>query len=526
MNFQNGHIVTMRGRDDAVTGMRIKGDRIAALEASAGGDEATIDLRGRTVIPGFCDAHTHFHYWATTQDHLELGGALSRAEAITLIGARAADLPGGVWIQGRGLNQNAWDPPVFPSRYDLDSVAPRNPAAIFSKDEHTYWVNSLALEKAGINRHTPDPEGGQILRDDSGKPTGILTELAYKMIEAIIPPSPPDQASDAMTRAADSLHRLGVTAVHDMGGWEAWEAYLRWSRSLDIVKYIPVEEAQRAVQAGLKSGDVDASLRLGGLKLFADGALGSQTAYLFEPYEGTSDNLGVSRITPAQFEEHLAFAEAHELACAIHAIGDRANSQVIDCALNHRAEILRHRVEHVQTIRPEDIKRMATSGWTASVQPSHIIPDRATAIRNLGEERSRNTYPFRSLMTAGVPLAFGSDCPIEPVDPLMGIYAACCRAHPTDSGGSWESAQCIDRYTALAAFTVGGAYAAGLAPGSGSLSPGMRANFVILDRDILTVPANEIPATRVLATFYAGRPRYVNESAAPDLAETLTPDTV
>jgi len=519
VKLTNGNLITMCSRGDTLQALDVDGDRFAEIGRK---DPVVIDLQGRTVIPGFCDAHTHFWFWAITLDQINLDDVTSLSESLARVSERAATRPAGDWVIGRGFNQNLWEPPSFPTRQDLDRVAPDHKVAIYSKDAHSLWVNSRALRECGVTRDTQDPEGGRILRDDHGEPTGILIETAYELVEKQIPLPKPREEAAALQRGASLLHRLGVTAVHDMGPWEAWEAYNNWiGRPLDLVSYVRLPKAEEVVKQGLRSGWGEPTLRLGGLKFFSDGALGSQTAYMFDPYVGSDSNYGVPRMSQAEINEMLQYAEAHHLACAIHAIGDRANSDVIDGAEKHPATTLRHRIEHIQCARFEDAERMARTGWIASIQPSHLVSDRDMSLRNWGEARSRYAYPFGTLHRAGVPLALGSDVPIEPVDPLMGIYAACCRKHPEDSRGPWEPDQCLDRYTALHGFTAGAAYAVGQENYVGTLAPGMRASFVILDRDILTVADDQILATQILATFHAGRSMYVNENAAPDLAETL-----
>jgi hypothetical protein len=522
MILVNGNIVTMRRRGDVASAMQIDSEKIVAVGGVDTRGRKVIDLQGRTVIPGFTDAHTHFCYWVETMQQVDLTTCKSLDEALRLIGARAAQLPKGHWLEGRGFNKNNWNPPDFPTRFHLDSAASDHPVAVFSKDEHSLWSNSLALAKAGIDRGTADPPGGKIERDTRGEPSGIFFEMAYELVTRAIPPAPTDDFLVSMSDAARSVHKLGVTGIHDVGTWEAWNAYSAWEdHLLDVVKYFPVDQSERVVGLNLKSCDGTPFLRIGGLKLFSDGALGSQTAYMWEPYEGSNGNTGVSRLSSHELDEYLDFATRHGLACAVHAIGDHANSMVIDAAARYAATALRHRVEHAQIVRTQDVTRLASSGWTASVQPSHLVSDRDMALRYWGEKRSRDAYPFKSLLDAGVPLAFGSDVPIEPIDPLFGIYAACARKHPNDDRGPWEPAQCLDRYSAVHAFTAGAAYAAGLERETGTLAPGQRANFVVLDRDIMGVPDEELLNIRVLATFVAGKPLYVNDHAAPDLAETL-----
>jgi predicted amidohydrolase YtcJ len=523
LKFVNGRFHTMRFDGDIADSLEIVGESITGVDSEQDG----IDLKGRTVLPGFCDAHAHFYYWARTLDDVQLDGVASLRGCLSQLKKRVRATSPGTWMLGRGYNKNLWSPPDFPSKADLDLIAPLHPVAVFSKDEHSMWVNSAALMQAGITRDTPDPSGGVIKRDALGEPTGILLETAYELVTGAIPPPDPSKSSDLLTHGAGLLHRLGVTSMHDMGTLDAWHAFNTWEEpSLDLVHYFRVEFADFVEKEKLKSGMGTPLLRVGGLKMFMDGALGSQTAYMWEPYEGGTGGTGVSRINPKELLAYLDFAAKHKLACAIHAIGDRANSDVIDAAQLHKARDVRHRIEHAQIVRPDDVPALAASGWTASMQPSHLVSDRDMALRNWGEPRSRYAYPIGEMLEAKVPLAFGSDVPIEPVDPLFGIYAACQRMKPGDKRGPWESAQCIDRYAAVWAFTAGGARATGQEAHVGTLAPGMRANLVILDRDLLEVPDDELADIRVVATIHAGKPVFVDLTMAPDLAETLTSSAV
>lgn len=523
MKFSNGLIYTMAGPGQHAQSIRIEGAQVASLNEPGTG----IDLGGRTILPGFTDAHTHFYYWARTRDQIDLDGVPSLAEALSRVKVKAEVLPAGTWLCGRGFNKNSWSPAQFPTRYDLDRHTLNHPTALYTKDTHALWVNSKALQVAGITSQTSDPPGGSILRDDSGEPTGMLFEKACELVNQVIPTQDPTHSATQLERAAEAVHQLGVTAIHDMGELDAWLAYRAWmAPSLDLVQYLRVEQLAYVEREELKSGDGELPWIFAGLKLFTDGALGSQTAHMWEPYEGSHSNTGVERLTPAQLKEHLDYAEAHGLACAIHAIGDRANSEVIAQAATHPARKLRHRIEHAQSVRPKDVAPLAASGWIASMQPSHLVSDRDMSLTHWGAQRSTYAFPMASFKRAGVPLAFGSDVPIEPVDPLFGIYAACCRRRPGDERGPWEPDERVDRYTAVRAFTHGAAWAAALETKTGTLEPGRRANLIILDRDLLEVPEEEILKVRVLATIQSGKVRYINKQADARLAETLAPYAV
>lgn len=510
----------MRVRGEVANSLSVKDDRICGTGNFGTTSGKCIDLHGLTIIPGFCDAHTHFYDWAVTRDRIDLLEAKSLEAALELIRESAATCPQNQWIMGCGFYKDGWKPATFPDRHALDRVTPRHAAAIISKDQHSYWVNSEALKRAGITRDTPDPTGGRIERDEHGDATGMLFEEAYKLVADILPDPDARSSTPLLDAAAADVHRLGVTSIHDMGGPDVWNAYSAWQKPrIDVVSYLPVALADEIVASGLKSGDGSATLIIGGLKLFTDGALGSQTAYMWEPYAGSDENVGISRMSPSELCANLEYAVAHHLACAIHAIGDRANSEVIDCALKFPAHTLRHRLEHAQAVRPEDIASLARSKWIASPQPSHLMTDRDTAERLWGARRSAYAFPLKSMLDAGIPLAFGSDVSIEPVDPMGGLFAACCRKHPADTRGPWGAAEVIDRYSALHAFTAGAAYAAGQENEVGILTPDRRANFVILDSSPLDVSDDRLTSIKVLATFHAGEPVYVHPDAPRELNE-------
>jgi len=379
-------------------------------------------------------------------------------------------------------------------------------------------ANTRAMEGAGITAETPDPSGGRIVRDDAGRPTGLFLEEAMRLIQDAVPR--PDAAALAriLPPALEHLARLGLTAVHDMGDLVSFEAYQRLRAdgappSLRIVFYLPLEGLEHALALRLRSGLGDDFLRIGGLKVFADGALGPRTAAMLEPYIGEPENRGILTMAPEELWEVVRRAARGGLALAIHAIGDRANRLVLDtlAALppENRAR-LRHRIEHVQLLHPDDVGRLAALGVVASMQPIHAVQDAPMADRYWGPARCATAYAWRSLLDAGTVLAFGSDCPVEDPNPFLGIHAAVTRSRPDGYGGpeGWVPAQRITVEEAVRAYTWGAAHAAGREGRLGTLAPGKWADLVVLDQDIFSTDPSLIPQTQVLGTMVGGRWAY------------------
>jgi predicted amidohydrolase YtcJ len=469
------------------------------------------DLEGALVIPGLTDAHIHLMWYARGLRELDLRD-LDRNATLTRVAERAAHLPPGTWITGRGWDQNIWDDTSFPTGAELDRVAPHHPVALNAKNGHALVANSTAMRAAGITAETADPPYGKIARDERGAPTGLLFEDAIGLINRAKPSPDLGTLVDLYDEAQRNLLRQGITGVHDVDGNPAFAAAQELRRQdrqrIRIVKYVRVEALDAVIEAGLRSGLGDDWLRFGGLKLFADGALGARTAALFAPYEGEPENVGLLTLGPEQLHEIARRAASHGLALAIHAIGDRTNSLVLD-VLESAKQVnphLRHRVEHVQLITPEDQKRLAAQGFVASMQPTHAIHDMKMADRYWGD-RSRQAYAWRALQDAGARLAFGSDAPIEVFDPFLGLYAAVTRRSELDGypgPEGWYPEQRLTLGEALRAFTLGAAYAAGMEARLGLLLPGYHADLVVLNHDIFALPASALLETRVQRTMVGG----------------------
>ncbi len=513
----NGRIHTLDSETPYAVAVAIRGDRIVyvgddatARETLRPGGEA-VDLQGRCVIPGLTDAHVHFSMYAVALQSVDVETE-TLAEALNRVAQRASlrTTSPGAWIIGNGWNQNVWGG-NFPTAADLDRVAPEGPVLLEHKSGHATWVNSRVLERAGITASTPDPSGGQIVRDARGQPTGILLENAADLVEQLRPVSTPEQVAEAILAAFPIVQRAGLTGVHDFDGSAAFAAYQILKQhgqlGLRVVKSIPRDKLSQAIDLGLRSGFGDDWLRIGSVKLFADGALGPQTAWMLAPFEGSS-SFGIPTLSEAEMADSVRRANSAGLSCAVHAIGDQACRTVLDVyeEVGSHEGRLRNRIEHVQLLHPQDYGRLSKLGVVASMQPIHATSDMLIADRYWGE-RSAGAYAWRTQLNAGAALAFGSDCPVEKIDPLIGIHAAVTRRRADGSPGpeGWYPEQRLTVEEAARAFTWGAAYAAGREDQLGSIAPGKLADFTVLDQDIFEIKPMEILNARVDATIIGGR---------------------
>lgn len=516
----NGAMRTMDVAMPLAEALAVKDERICAvgrtqeMEALAGSTTRRLDLAGRTVLPGFIDAHVHFTGHGLRLQRVNLAGAESLEEALARVRDAVGHVREGEWLLGAGWNYNEWLNPVRPTAADLERVAPRVPVALSSKDGHSIWLNAAALRLAGINASTPEMPGGQILRDAAGNPTGILTERAQELVYRFIPEPGAAQLLVAARAAVVDAARLGITGVHNCEGPQAFTALQQLAEtgelSVRVWHMLPMEMLDAALKLGLRTGYGNEWLRIGHVKMFADGALGSRTAEMLAPYEGEPTNYGVAVHSSEELYAAASAAARGGLASAIHAIGDAANRRVLDIYERLAAEGLssglRQRIEHVQVLAPDDIARFARLGVVASMQPIHATSDMEMAERHWGA-RSAGAYVWRSLWERGTVLAFGSDCPVEAPDPLLGLHAAVTRRRADGSPGpeGWYPEERLTAEQAVRGFTWGPAYAAGKEDRLGSLTPGKLADVTILDRDILALPSMEILQARVLGTIVGGR---------------------
>jgi predicted amidohydrolase YtcJ len=518
----NGRIYTMDRARPGAQAVAIVRNRIAAVgndvqvkSLLAPGGEA-VDLGGRTAVPGLTDAHIHFVGYALRLMRINLSGIVSRAETVQRVAERAQTARPGEWLLGGGWDRNLWEDPSFPTKEDLDSAAPHNPVALSSKDGHSLWVSSLALAGAGITAETPSPPGGEIERQPrTGEPTGILKENAEGLVKRVIEKPSLKAIQTALKTAMVNAHQAGLTGIHDCEDERAFAAFQELSNKnelgLRVLMHIPAKNLDDAIGLGLRTGFGNEQLRVGGVKMFADGALGSRTAAMLAPYEDEPLNLGIVVTSKEELRELVSKASRAGISAAIHAIGDRANRDVLDILEESRqlgeGSDLRHRIEHVQLLHPADVPRLAKLGIVASMQPIHATSDMDMVKRHWGEERGQGAYAWRSLLDAGTGLAFGSDCPVETLDPLVGIHAAVTRRRADGSPGpeGWHPEQRITVEDAVQAYTMGAAYASGEEREKGSITPGKLADLVVLSQDIFAVPAMSILETKVEATILNGK---------------------
>ena len=516
----NGRVHTMEPGQPTRQAVAVVGNRIAAVGDDAGiwpwkgPDSELIDLKGRALIPGLIDGHVHFGSYARALYRVDLAEVDTLQEVVRRVAARAASASPGEWLLGWGWNHNLWKEGRFPRKEDVDAITGGHPMSLRSKDGHVVWVNSAALKLAGIGPNTPDPSGGEIERDPgTGEATGILKENAQDVIARLIPETAMDTLQKMLKEAFANAHSLGLTGVHNREGAAELAAFQelikRGEMGLRIYGSIPVEDLEAAIALGIRSGMGNEWLRMGGVKIFCDGALGSRTADMLEPYDSAPGNRGIEVTGSEELQRLVRRAASAGIHANIHAIGDRANRRALDaleasiCAGEGAG--LRHSIEHVQVIHPADLPRLGKLDVIASMQPIHCTSDMKMADLHWGE-RARYSYAWRSLLKSGAKLSFGSDCPVEPLNPLYGIYAAATRqARDGTPDGGWYPEERLSIEEAVRGFTLGPAYASGEEKLKGSITPGKLADLVALSQDILALPPAEILCTQVDYTILDGK---------------------
>jgi predicted amidohydrolase YtcJ len=486
------------------------------------GNGEVINLRGRTVIPGLIDAHIHLEQYAFSLDKLDCETE-SLADCLQRVADRAANMPHGEWILGHGWNQNEWkDHRDFPNAEHLDAVAPHQPVFLTAKSLHLAWANSAALSVAGIKDTTPDPPGGRLGRNLDGKPDGLLFEEAMALVSKTIPEPSEDRIYQAIRTVQKALFSMGITGVHDFDRRRCFQALqaLHANHDLDlrVIKSIPLEDLDNAVAMGLHTGFGDDFLRIGAIKVFSDGALGPRTAAMLSPYQREPQNFGMLLLNAEELFELGRKAVENNLSLAIHAIGDRANHETLNAFAQLRllenqlqsnktpkSQPLRHRIEHVQIIHPQDALRLSQLGVIASMQPIHATSDFTSADYYWGE-RSANAYAWRALLQMGTPIAFGSDAPVESPNPFWGIHAAVTRRRQDGSPGldGWYPEQRLTILEALQAYTTGAAFAANMEDRSGKLAPGYLADLLILDDDPFLTDSDCLYTLKPVGTMVNG----------------------
>ena len=516
----NARIYTVDDRNPFAEAMAIRGDRILAVgragdvDPLVGPGSRLVDLGGRAVIPGLIDAHLHLLSFGLALAQVDLQGTSSVVEALNLVHAAALRARPGEWLQGGGWDRNLFG--RLPTRYDLDRVAPDNPVLLASKDLHALWVNSRSLEIAGIGAETHDPPDGEIVRDPgNGIPTGVLREGARGLMFKAVPAPSATQCEAAVASALRIAASKGLTGLQSFEEAATFRALQdlrsRGQLTLRVCCHLWKDGLNRAIDLGLRTGFGDEWIRLGHLKLFLDGALGSQTAHMLEPFTG-SDYLGIQTISREEFRDLVLRAAEANIATAVHAIGDAANRVALDVytetAGAWQAAGLRQRIEHVQLLGPGDAKRLGASGVIASMQPSHATADWRVAERYWAG-RNQRAYAWRTALDAGAPLAFGSDSPVEKIDPMLGLYAAVTRQTPDGlPEGGWHPEQKLTLPEALKAYSLGAAYASHEESIKGSLEPNKLADFAILSKDPFAGPPELLLETQIEATVVGGRVVY------------------
>ncbi|MGH9430986.1 MAG: amidohydrolase [Terriglobia bacterium] len=494
------------------------------VRAYVGKGTRVIDLGGKFAMPGFIDDHAHFMDGSFQLLEIDLKHTKSEAEFVRMIGGKASTLKPGRWLLGGDWDEEAWPDAKLPTRWMIDAVTPDNPVFIDRYDGHAVLANSLALKLAGVTKDTPNPTGGVIVRDPkTGEPTGVLKDAAEDLVGRIIPSPTDAEMEEALEVGLAEARRVGVTGVNDMNLSDDFPREIHLLRRTQLegrltcrfYEITPIQEWKRLAAAGISHGMGSEFIQMGAVKGFADGSLGSRTAWFFEPYADDPTNRGVPTPLmqpPAKMLAHVKGADAAGIQIAVHAIGDRANAEMLDIyeqvgGSNPAAH--RFRIEHAQHLRLQDIPRFGKMGIIASMQPYHAIDDGRWAEKRIGHERAETSYAWRSLLDSGAPLAFGTDWPVAPLNPLLGIYAAVTRAtldgkHP----GGWFPEQRITLDEALRAYTQGSAFAEFAEHQKGTIAPGKLADIVVLSDDLFSIPPDKIRDVHVLATVIGGKVVY------------------
>jgi predicted amidohydrolase YtcJ len=543
----NGKVFTADEKYSIAEAVAVDGERIVGVGTNTeirGQFQAAreIDLGGKLVTPGFNDAHVHFLRGALALLNVNLLDAKTLAEAQQKVAEKAKTVRAGEWIVGRGWDHTIWKQ-NFPTRADLDKIAPDNPVYLVRVDGHVAWANTAALRAAGITKETKNPEGGEIERDAQGEATGILKETAQGLVNRMIPQANAAQYAQALESALDMARKFGITSIQDNSGYEATKIYreflrqdkltVRVSEWQDFEDSIETLKKQRAEFASFK--DDPNRMKLTALKGYVDGTLGSRTAAMLAPFSDDAGNSGIPRRSPEELIKMIVERDAAGFQIALHAIGDKANRMALEgfeVASKQRfneyekitssskprnqeettrllARTKRHRIEHAQVINPSDFKRFAELGVIASMQPSHAISDKRWAGDRLGEYRVLGAYSWHLMKSYGVRLPLGTDFPVEPINPYQTLYAAVSRQDLAgDPAGGWQPQERLSMAEAIRCHTVDSAYAEFSEKEKGTIAAGMLADLVVHSKDLLTIPHSEIMTTEPVYTIFNGKVIY------------------
>ncbi|MGQ0766655.1 MAG: amidohydrolase [Gemmatimonadota bacterium] len=527
----NARIYTVDPNRPVVDAMAVANGRVlvtgpAALVATLRGPATrVIDLDGRTVIPGMIDSHVHLMGLGQSLRNVDLRGTSSYDEVIARVAARARDVPPGTWILGRAWDQNDWEDTRFPTHDKLSSAVPNHPVYLTRVDGHAALANLAAIRAAGVTAEARDPDGGRIERGAGGAPAGVFVDRAMGLVARAIPPAPRSELREAAIAAVTELNRWGLTSVHDAGvprqTIDVLEEVAREGQ-FTVRDYVMIASDDSTLahyfRRGPQRGLHDGRLWISAIKISADGALGSRGAALLEPYSDEAGNRGLALVPAGRVKKVALDALRNGFQLNVHAIGDRANRTVLDefeAALRETPRVdHRFRVEHAQIIHPDDIPRFAQLGVIPSMQASHQTSDMYWAGNRVGPTRLLGAYAWRSLLNTGVVIPNGSDLPVEKTDPLISFHASVSRQDDANfPAGGWYPEQRMTREEALRSMTIWAAWAAFMEKDVGSLEAGKYADFVVLDQDIMQVPAELILRTRVLATYLGGRAVYQRAAA-------------
>jgi predicted amidohydrolase YtcJ len=528
----NGTIYTVDNARPHASALAVRGGRVlfvgsdAEARVLAGPSTQVIDLHGATVVPGIVDAHAHLLGLGNKLARVDLVGSKSYDEVVSRVKAWSKDVKPGVWIQGRGWDQNLWPTKQFPTHEALSRAFPNNPVVLTRIDGHAVLANAKAMELARVTAATADPSGGRIVKLPSGAPSGVFVDNANDLIERAIPAASRADDRKAILAAIADANKMGLTGIHDAG--ESAETIgifeeLAKAGNYNLRNYVmlsdpgepgsPAAQRNPYIQRGPQSALYDGHLWIRAIKLYADGALGSRGAALLAPYSDEPSNSGLLVSKPEHIEAWAETALRRGFQVNVHAIGDRGNRIVLDAFEAALKKVPkadhRFRIEHAQVISPQDIPRFARLGVIPSMQATHQTSDMGWAQSRVGPQRIRGAYAWRSLLNTGVVIPNGTDFPVEQVNPLLTFHAAVTRQNPSNlPAGGWYPEQKMTREEALQSMTIWPAYAGFQESILGSLTPGKYADFVILDRDIMRVPDSEILGTRVVSTWIGGKRVY------------------
>lgn len=533
--IKNAHIWTVDHNHPSAQALAVLGDRIVAVGTNSdvnvwrGPHTGIIDAEGKLLLPGLNDAHVHFITGGSQLDSVQLTDAVSKEEFARRIGERAKVTPKGEWILNGDWDETNWNPQTIPTKELIDPLTPDTPVFVSRHDGHTVLANSLALKLAGITAQTPDPPGGVIVRDAQGYPTGALKDAAMDLAARAIPPLSHDQRLHAAERAMNHALSLGLTSVQNMDPEYAdiavySEMLDRGELNIRIYAAPLITNVDDQAKIGIRRAFGGPFLRIGAVKAFADGSLGSRTAYFFEPFLDQPNSRGLlsDEMHPISLmRDRMMRADAAGIQICTHAIGDEAISTILDLysevAKADGEADRRFRIEHAQHMAAKDFDRFAELHVIASVQPYHAIDDGRWAEARIGHDRASRTYPFRTFLNHGVRLAFGTDWDVAPLDPMQTLYAAVTRS--TVDGKNphgWFPEQRLTVAEAVEAYTMGSAYAEFQENQKGSIAPGKLADMVLLDQDIFNIPPEKIRDTKVLKTFVGGKVIWDASTASPN----------